>query len=64
MRIAHNSKIKTQNSTFKSVSSKDIACIDLVFYILQAVIKAVGDDCFALRLEGFEVINYFAAEVT
>ena len=48
MRIAQNSK---------SVPAEDVACIDLVFNVLQAVIKAVGDYCFALRLEGFEVIT-------
>ena len=62
MRIAHNSKLNIQNSTFKLVSAEDVARVDFVFNVLQAIVKAVGDDGFALRLEVGEVVHYFAAE--
>ena len=34
MRIAHNSKFKTQNSKFKSVSAEDVARVDFVFNVI------------------------------
>ena len=62
MRIAHNSKFKTHNSKFKSVSAEDVACVDFVFHVIQAIIEAVGDDGMTLGLELFEVIHDLAAE--
>ena len=62
MRIAHNSKFKTHNSKFKSVSAEDVACVDFVFHVIQAIIEAVGDDGMTLGFELFEVIHDLAAE--
>ena len=62
MRIAHNTKFKTHNSKFKSVSAEDVACVDFVFHVIQAIIEAVGDDGMTLGLELFEVIHDLAAE--
>ena len=44
------------------VSSENIPRIDLVLYIIQTSIIAVGDDGVALCLEGFEVVLYPTAE--
>ena len=38
------------------ISSKDVSCINLILYIVQTSIIAVGDDGMALCLEGFEVV--------
>ena len=69
MRIAHNSTFNTQHSTLniqhstlKLVPAEYVASIDLVFNVLQAIIKAVGNDGFALCLELVKIINDFAAE--
>ena len=60
MRIAHNSKFKTQNS--KLIPAEDVACVDFVFHVIQAIIEAVGDDGMTLGFELFEVIHDLAAE--
>ena len=44
------------------VSSKDISSINLILYIIQTSIVAVGDDGMALCLEGFEIVLNSAAE--
>ena len=62
MRIAHNSKFKTHNSKFKSVSAEDVACVDFVFHVIQAIIETVGDDGMTLGFELLEVIHDLAAE--
>ena len=62
MRIAHNSKFKTQNSKFKSVSAEDVACVDFVFNVLKTVIETVGDDGMTLGFELFEVVDNLATE--
>ena len=62
MRIAHNSKFKTHNSKFKLVSAEDVARVDFVFHVIQAIIETVGDDGMTLRLEVFEVVDNLAAE--
>ena len=62
MRIAHNSKFKTHNSKFKLVSAEDVACVDFVFHVIQAIIETVGDDGMTLGFELFEVIDNLAAE--
>ena len=72
MRIAHNSKFKTQNSKFllwqaakpitKSVSAEDVARVDFVFHVLQAIVEAVGDNGMTLGFKLFEVVYNFATE--
>ena len=62
MRIAHNSKFKTHNSKFKLVSAEDVARVDFVFNVIQAIIEAVGDDGMTLGFELFEVVDDLAAE--
>lgn len=44
------------------VSSKNISSINLMLYIIQTSIVAVGDDSMALCLEDFEVVLYSTAE--
>ena len=44
------------------VPAEDISCINLLLYIIQTSIVAVGDDGMALCLEGFEVVLYSATE--
>ena len=62
MRIAHNSTFNTQHSTLKLVPAEDIARIDFVFNVLQAIIKAVGDNGFAFGFKVIKIINDLAAE--
>ena len=44
------------------VPTEYISCIDLLLYIIQTSIIAIGDDGMALGLEGFEVVLYFTTE--
>ena len=44
------------------ISSKNITCINLILYIIQTNIVAVGNDGMALCLEDFEVVLYSTAE--
>lgn len=44
------------------ISSKNITCINLILYIIQTSIVAVGNDGMALCLEGFEVVLYSATK--
>ena len=60
MRIAHNSKFKTQNS--KLIPAEDVARVDFVFHVIQTIIETVGDDGMTLGLELFEVVDDLAAE--
>ena len=59
----HNSfDIKSSNIIYLLISTEYISCINLILYIIQASIVAVGDDGMALCLEGFEVVLYSTAE--
>ena len=44
------------------ISFKDISCIYFFFYIVQTTIISVGDNCLALFLKFFQIIDYFASE--
>lgn len=44
------------------IPSENVACIDLVFYVGEAFVEAVGDDAGGLLLEGFKVVDYLAAK--
>ena len=44
------------------ISSENISCINLILYIIQTSILAVGNDGMALCLEGIQVIDNLAAE--
>ena len=44
------------------ISLKDISCVYFLFYIVQTTIISVGDNCLALFLKFFQIIDYFASE--
>ena len=47
---------------FQLISSKNISSINFLFHIIQAVIKAVCNNCLALCFECIEVIDHLASK--
>ena len=45
-----------------SISPENITCVNVILYIVQTTIIAIGNNCLALLLEGFQIIHHFAAE--
>ena len=44
------------------ISSENVSSVDLILYIIQTSIVAVGDDGMTLCLEGFKVVLYSATK--
>lgn len=44
------------------VSSEYVSCIDLIFYVTEALVEAVGDDGISLCFELCKVVDNEAAE--
>ena len=49
-------------SFFHLVTAEDVACIDLVLYIVKDLVIAVGDDSLALTLEIIQIVYHLTAE--